>query len=197
MPTERINGFDMYYEVAGQGFPLLFVHGGLGGGRGSALFRQHHMPMLAQYGQEYGFQTDETFRVSSTFREGWDKPDFQDATWATPVTVAVVRSEAAELSGAKALWAEGGPGSENVPSEERPYEFTGTQAEICLFRVLPDERLRVPIAKEEVSGFGEIVRVLDAVAGFKALLRKPDLSDDVRETVERILLKNNRIPCDE
>src|SRR4030095_5679415 len=49
MPTEHINGFDMYYEVAGQGVPLLFVHGGLGGGRGSALFRQHHMPVLAQY----------------------------------------------------------------------------------------------------------------------------------------------------
>jgi pimeloyl-ACP methyl ester carboxylesterase len=49
MPTERINGFHMYYEVAGQGVPLLFVHGGLGGGRGSALFRQHHMPTLAQY----------------------------------------------------------------------------------------------------------------------------------------------------
>jgi pimeloyl-ACP methyl ester carboxylesterase len=49
MPTEHINGFDMYYEIAGQGVPLLFVHGGLGGGRGSALFRQHHMPVLAQY----------------------------------------------------------------------------------------------------------------------------------------------------
>src|SRR4029434_7549797 len=49
MPTERINEFHMYYEVAGQGVPLLFVHGGLGGGRGSALFRQHHMPVLAQY----------------------------------------------------------------------------------------------------------------------------------------------------
>ena len=49
MPTERINGFHMYYEVAGQGVPFLFVHGGLGGGRGSALFRQHHMPVLAQY----------------------------------------------------------------------------------------------------------------------------------------------------
>ena len=49
MPTERINDFRMYYEVAGQGVPLLFVHGGLGGGRGSALFRQHHMAVLAQY----------------------------------------------------------------------------------------------------------------------------------------------------
>ena len=55
MPTERINGFDMYYEVAGQGVPLLFVHGGLGGGRGSALFRQHHMPVLAQYAHVIAF----------------------------------------------------------------------------------------------------------------------------------------------
>ncbi len=49
MPTARINGFHMYYEVAGQGVPFLFVHGGLGGGRGGALFRQHHMAALAQY----------------------------------------------------------------------------------------------------------------------------------------------------
>src|SRR4029450_4640532 len=48
MPTECINEFHMYYEVAGQGVPLLFVHGGLGGGRGSALVRQHHMALLAQ-----------------------------------------------------------------------------------------------------------------------------------------------------
>jgi pimeloyl-ACP methyl ester carboxylesterase len=49
MPAERINGFHMYYECAGQGVPFLFVHGGLGGGRGSALFRQHHMTLLAQH----------------------------------------------------------------------------------------------------------------------------------------------------
>jgi 3-oxoadipate enol-lactonase len=55
MPTERINGFHMYYEAAGQGIPLLFVHGGLGGGRGSALFRQHHMPVLAQYAHVIAF----------------------------------------------------------------------------------------------------------------------------------------------
>src|SRR5919197_4295745 len=55
MPTERINSFAMYYEVAGHGVPLLFVHGGLGGGRGSALFRQHHMPVLAQYVQVIAF----------------------------------------------------------------------------------------------------------------------------------------------
>jgi pimeloyl-ACP methyl ester carboxylesterase len=55
MPTERINGFHMYYEVAGQGLPLLFVHGGLGGGRGCALFRQHHMAGLAQYARVIAF----------------------------------------------------------------------------------------------------------------------------------------------
>lgn len=49
MPTEYINGFHMYYEIAGQGVPFLFIHGGLGGGRGSALFRQHHMAALAQH----------------------------------------------------------------------------------------------------------------------------------------------------
>ena len=48
MPRERINGFGMYYEVAGDGVPLLFVHGGLGGGRGSEAFRQHHMDDLAR-----------------------------------------------------------------------------------------------------------------------------------------------------
>lgn len=31
MPRKTINGFEMYYEVAGQGFPVAFVHGGFGG----------------------------------------------------------------------------------------------------------------------------------------------------------------------
>ncbi len=48
MPIESMNGFRMYYEVAGAGRPLLFVHGGLGGGHGSATFRQHQMAALAQ-----------------------------------------------------------------------------------------------------------------------------------------------------
>ena len=39
----------MYYEAAGEGLPLVFVHGGLGGGRGSELFRQTHMTALAQH----------------------------------------------------------------------------------------------------------------------------------------------------
>ena len=55
MPTARINGFRMYYEVMGQGVPCLFVHGGLGGGHGSARFRQHHMAALAQHVQVIAF----------------------------------------------------------------------------------------------------------------------------------------------
>ena len=48
MPRERINGFGMYFETAGAGVPFLFVHGGLGGGKGSEAFRQHHMADLAR-----------------------------------------------------------------------------------------------------------------------------------------------------
>ena len=51
MPFEQINGFRMYYEVAGQGFPCLFVHGGLGGGNGSATFRQFQTPRLAPHAE--------------------------------------------------------------------------------------------------------------------------------------------------
>ena len=39
----------MYYEVAGEGLPLVFVHGGLGGGRGSESFRRTHMAALARH----------------------------------------------------------------------------------------------------------------------------------------------------
>lgn len=55
MPTEMINGFRMYYEVAGRGVPLLFVHGGLGGGRGSATFREHQMAALAEHAEVIAF----------------------------------------------------------------------------------------------------------------------------------------------
>lgn len=55
MPKEIINGFHMYYEVVGSGMPLLFVHGGLGGGRGSATFRQHQMAALAAHAEVIAF----------------------------------------------------------------------------------------------------------------------------------------------
>ena len=55
MPKERINSFDMYYQVAGDGVPFLFVHGGLGGGRGSEAFRQHHMAEMARHATVIAF----------------------------------------------------------------------------------------------------------------------------------------------
>ena len=42
MPKEPINGYQMYYEVHGDGSPLVMIHGGLGGGEGSASMVQHH-----------------------------------------------------------------------------------------------------------------------------------------------------------
>ena len=45
----------MYYEAAGEGVPLLFVHGGLGGGRGSEVFRQHHLAELARHARVIAF----------------------------------------------------------------------------------------------------------------------------------------------
>lgn len=55
MPFARINGFRMYYDVVGQGLPCLFVHGGLGGGHGSATFRQVQMPRLAPHAEVVAF----------------------------------------------------------------------------------------------------------------------------------------------
>ena len=55
MPIRSVNGFSMYYEAAGEGVPLVFVHGGLGGGRGSESFRRWHMGELAQYARVIAF----------------------------------------------------------------------------------------------------------------------------------------------
>ncbi len=55
MPIERINQFNMYYDIAGEGVPCLFVHGGLGGGSGSATFRQYQLAALSQVAQVIAF----------------------------------------------------------------------------------------------------------------------------------------------
>ncbi len=47
MPTEMINGYHMYYEVHGAGDPFVWIHGGLGGGEGSAGFSQLHAAAMA------------------------------------------------------------------------------------------------------------------------------------------------------
>ena len=46
MPRELVNGYMMHYEDYGAGYPLVMVHGGLGGGDGSAGMVAHHaMPL--------------------------------------------------------------------------------------------------------------------------------------------------------
>ena len=42
MPVSLINGYRMHYETQGNGSPLLMIHGGLGGGEGSASIKRHH-----------------------------------------------------------------------------------------------------------------------------------------------------------
>ncbi|PKB80146.1 MAG: hypothetical protein BZY88_09495 [SAR202 cluster bacterium Io17-Chloro-G9] len=46
MPEETINGYRMYYEVHGQGQPLVMIHGGLGGGEGCASMSECHAQAL-------------------------------------------------------------------------------------------------------------------------------------------------------
>ena len=47
MPQETINGYGMYYEVHGDGPPIVMIHGGLGGGEGSASMSEYHAQALA------------------------------------------------------------------------------------------------------------------------------------------------------
>jgi pimeloyl-ACP methyl ester carboxylesterase len=77
MPMEHINGFRMYYEVAGQGIPLLFVHGGLGGGSGSATFRQSQMAALARHATVIAFDR-RAAGVSETPADGYRFDVFVD-----------------------------------------------------------------------------------------------------------------------
>ncbi len=48
MPDELINGYEMHFEVYGQGPALVMIHGGLGGGEGSAAMVEHHASILAR-----------------------------------------------------------------------------------------------------------------------------------------------------
>ena len=49
MPDEVINGYQMHYETYGQGPALVMIHGGLGGGEGSAAMVEHHASILARH----------------------------------------------------------------------------------------------------------------------------------------------------
>ena len=47
MPEETINGYRMYYEVHGEGQPIVMIHGGLGGGEGCASLSECHAEALS------------------------------------------------------------------------------------------------------------------------------------------------------
>ena len=48
MPNQTINGYDMHYEVFGTGQPTVIIHGGLGGGEGSANIVSQHANQLSE-----------------------------------------------------------------------------------------------------------------------------------------------------
>ena len=48
MPNQTINGYDMHYEVFGVGQPTVIIHGGLGGGEGSANIVSQHSKQLSE-----------------------------------------------------------------------------------------------------------------------------------------------------
>ena len=49
MPDQVINGYRMHYEIYGQSPTLVMIHGGLGGGVGSATMVERHASILARH----------------------------------------------------------------------------------------------------------------------------------------------------
>ncbi len=48
VPVQLLNSYQMHYEVYGQGPPMVMIHGGLGGGEGSAAFIEHQATALSR-----------------------------------------------------------------------------------------------------------------------------------------------------
>ncbi len=48
MPVQLLNGYQMHYEVFGQGPPMVLIHGGLGGGEGSVALVEHQANVLSR-----------------------------------------------------------------------------------------------------------------------------------------------------
>ena len=70
MPQETINGYKMHYEVHGEGQPLVMIHGGLGGGEGSAAMVEHFAASLSDRFQMIFYDRRAAGR-SETPRDGY------------------------------------------------------------------------------------------------------------------------------
>jgi pimeloyl-ACP methyl ester carboxylesterase len=52
VPSVRLNGCSIYYEVAGEGAPLLFMHGGFGG-LGTGAVTTENLSCYEEFTQRY------------------------------------------------------------------------------------------------------------------------------------------------
>lgn len=75
MADALINGYEMHYEVHGQGPVLVMIHGGLGGGEGSAALVEHHASILARRFRVI-FYDRRGAGQSSTPTEGYSLEDY-------------------------------------------------------------------------------------------------------------------------
>ncbi|MBO54365.1 MAG: hypothetical protein CL886_01775 [Dehalococcoidia bacterium] len=48
MPSQTLNGYEMHYQVFGTGQPIVIIHGGLGGGDGSANIVSLHSKQISE-----------------------------------------------------------------------------------------------------------------------------------------------------
>ncbi|RJP75410.1 MAG: hypothetical protein C4524_11875 [Candidatus Zixiibacteriota bacterium] len=72
----------------------------------AGLDRETYLPLLAEHGQEAWIRSDQAFRVSPAWTEGWESLDGSEEGWTAPAEVIHFGHEADELAGSLALWLE-------------------------------------------------------------------------------------------
>jgi 3-oxoadipate enol-lactonase len=75
MPDAQVNGFRMYYEVHGEGLPVLYIHGGMGGVR-SVVRYPWEASDRAVPGLRFVFYDRRGFARSQAPDRGYDLPTF-------------------------------------------------------------------------------------------------------------------------
>ena len=91
MPHADINGFRMYYEVQGEGLPVLYIHGGMGGAR-SLVRRPWELPKQALPGLRFIFYDRRGFARSEAPEAGYDLPTFAEDALALLDYLAIERA---------------------------------------------------------------------------------------------------------